>query len=182
MKVKHSKKEILFIDPHGMDKIDEGFVLHPYQLKYANIIEKESFDEVFIDNTPSSMLTHKSFFYIYKLLKKHGKVEILVSQHISVLQDLDAEEIESNAKLAGFASIDTLIHEQFDDRIDDFKNGPKDNKEVVDATRQYCQQNTNKSTKNEQYMREKMGLAKFFDESKQLGSKHTSTLKIIMLK
>ena len=59
MNIKKSKKEKLFIDPQGMDKIDDGFVLHPLQLKYANIIEKEAFDEVYIDNTPSSMLTHK---------------------------------------------------------------------------------------------------------------------------
>ena len=177
MNTKKGKKEKLFIDPEGMDKIDDGFVLHPHQLKYANIIEKEAFDEVYIDNTPSSMLTHKSFFYIYKLLKKHGKVEILVSQQISVLQDLDAEEIESNAKLAGFASIDTVKFEHYEDRINDFKDGPKAQIKI-EADNQYARS----KTRNEVYMKEKANLAEFFDERKKLGSKHLSTLKIIMLK
>lgn len=110
----NDKAEILFIDTDGFSKLDQGMVLHPEQLKYATKIEKESFDKVYIHNTPSFMLSHKYFFYINKLLRKKGKVEILVSQKISVLQDLDAEEIVSNGKLAGFTTVETDIYERFE--------------------------------------------------------------------
>ena len=69
-----SKLEILFIDPSGMERISEGMVLHPDQLKWANKIQKESFDEVYIFNTPSNMLSAKSFLSLYKLLRPRGKV------------------------------------------------------------------------------------------------------------
>lgn len=109
-----NKRETLFINTEILESLEDGMCLHPLQLKYANKIEKNSFDDVFIKNTPSSMLSHKSFFYINKLLKERGKVEIIVSQKISVLQDLDSQEIESNAKLAGFVSIETDNFEHFE--------------------------------------------------------------------
>jgi hypothetical protein len=108
-----SKLDILFIDTSGMERISEGMVLHPEQLKWANKIQRESFDEVYVFNTPSNMLSAKSFLGLYKLLRPRGKLEVIVAQKILVLQDLDAQEIESNAKLAGFGNIEVENHERF---------------------------------------------------------------------
>lgn len=107
------KEEILIIDNDINTHIDDYFVVHPEQLKYLNKINIESFDVVKINNTPSSLLSHKVFFHLHKLLRKNGRIEILVSQKITVLQDLDAEEIEANSKLGGFSTIDTRNYERF---------------------------------------------------------------------
>ncbi len=107
------KEEILIIDNDINTHIDDYFVIHPEQLKYLTKINNDSFDVVKINNTPSSILSHKVFFNIHKLLRKNGRVEVLVSQKITVLQDLDAEEIEANSKLGGFSTIDSRNYERF---------------------------------------------------------------------
>lgn len=107
------KEEILIIDNDINTHIDDYFVIHPEQLKYLTKINNDSFDVVKINNTPSSILSHKVFFNIHKLLRKNGRVEVLVSQKITVLQDLDAEEIEANSKLGGFSTIDSRNYERY---------------------------------------------------------------------
>lgn len=101
-------------------KSDEVFVLHPNQLHWADKLKPDSFDGIKIFNTKSHDLTQRSLFYLNRALKNGNNLEVLVSQQISVLQDLDAQEIESNAKLAGFVNIETNNYERFhrEDGID----------------------------------------------------------------
>ena len=104
--------DILVIDS-TQERSDLGFVVHPSQLKWASKFDKESFDGIQIHNTSSDYLTHKSFFHLHRILKKNGQLIVVVNQKISVLQDLDAQEIESNAKLGGFSAIDIENFEKF---------------------------------------------------------------------
>jgi hypothetical protein len=55
-----------------------------------------------------------------KILKPNSIVEVFVDQPISVMQALDASEIEANAKLAGFVDIQQHEIEYF------VKDGDKD--------------------------------------------------------
>ncbi len=106
-------EEILIIDPENNYNSEDGFHVLPSQLSWLKVIQKNSFDRVIIRNTPSSILSHKIFFYINKLLKQNCICEVYVSQKIGVLQDLDAQELESNAKLGKFVSIENSPYEKF---------------------------------------------------------------------
>ncbi len=59
-------------------------------------------------------------FNILQVLKKNCTLEILVDQAITVMQDLDAAELETNAKLAGFSSVQQKKYERW------VKEGEKD--------------------------------------------------------
>ncbi len=106
-------EEVLIIDPENNYNPEDGFHVFPSQLCWLKVIQKNSFDKVIIRNTPSSVLSHKYFFYINKLLKQNCICEVYVSQKIGVLQDLDAQELESNAKLGKFVSIENSPYEKF---------------------------------------------------------------------
>ena len=60
-----------------------------------------------LDNTKTEFLRAKGFFNLAKCLKSKGTLEIIVDQPIAVMQNLDAGEIEANAKLGGFIDINT---------------------------------------------------------------------------
>jgi hypothetical protein len=110
--------EVLIVDTEIQNyKPQDGFVIHPSQLIWADKLKKNAFDAVKIFNTKSHDLTQKNLFHLNRALKANGTLEVLVSQKISVLQDLDSQEIESNAKLAGFVNIETNNYERFQ-RID----------------------------------------------------------------
>ena len=73
----------------------------------AITFESNTFDKIFINNTKTELLRAKGFFNLAKSLKSKGTLEIIVDQPIAVMQNLDAVEIESNAKLGGFTDIVT---------------------------------------------------------------------------
>jgi len=58
-----------------------------------------------VRNTPSANIKSLGFFYLAKALKANSLLEIYVDQPITVMQSLDASELEANAKLAGFVDI-----------------------------------------------------------------------------
>jgi hypothetical protein len=106
--------DVLIVDEIGTYKPEDGFHVLPSQLCWLNKIEKKSFDMAVIRNTPSSYLTKTALYNILKLLKQDCICEVYISQKISVLQDLDAQEIESNAKLAKFSTVESSIYEKFE--------------------------------------------------------------------
>ena len=104
-------KRILYVDSKdNHDKEDNCLVIHPSHLNMANVFEANTFDIIYINNTKTEMLRAKGFFNLAKCLKSNGKLEIIVDQPIAVMQNLDAGEIEANAKLGGFTNI---INENF---------------------------------------------------------------------
>ena len=105
-------KRILYIDhknPH--EKEEDCLVIHPSHINKADTFESNTFDKIFINNTKTELLRAKGFFFFFKCLKPKGTLEIIVDQPIAVMQNLDAGEIEANAKLGGFVNIDTTNHE-----------------------------------------------------------------------
>lgn len=103
----------LIIDTVGGYKPDEGFYIHPDQLHWLESFQKEVFETAIIKNTPCYYLTQRIMYLINRVIKREGSVDVLLCQKISVLQDLDASEIENNAKLGGFVCIETSNHERF---------------------------------------------------------------------
>ena len=109
MKRKVIKKQLtntLFVDTKDQH-LDEESVLaiHPNKIHWLSVFEKESFEKVLIKNTPTSSLKSLAFFFLAKVLKPNCLIEIFIDQPISVMQALDASEIEANARLAGFVDI-----------------------------------------------------------------------------
>ena len=101
-------KRILYVDPKdNHDKEDNCLVIHPSHLNMAVTFESNTFDKIFINNTKTELLRAKGFFNLAKSLKPKGTLEIIVDQPIAVMQNLDAGEIEANAKLGGFIDITT---------------------------------------------------------------------------
>ena len=101
-------KRILYIDPKdNHDKEDNCLVINPSHLNMADTFESNTFDKIFINNTKTEFLRAKGFFNLAKCLKSKGTLEIIVDQPIAVMQNLDAGEIEANAKLGGFIDIKT---------------------------------------------------------------------------
>ena len=101
-------KRILYIDPkNNHEKEDDCLVIHPAHLNKADTFESNTFDKIYINNTKTELLRAKGFFNLAKCLKPKGTLEIIVDQPIAVMQNLDAGEIEANAKLGGFIDINT---------------------------------------------------------------------------
>ena len=99
-------KRILFVDSKdNHDKEENCLVINPSHLNMASTFESNTFDKIYINNTKTELLRAKGSFNLAKSLKSGGILEIVVDQPIAVMQNLDAGEIEANAKLGGFINI-----------------------------------------------------------------------------
>lgn len=104
----------LYIDPKDLHlNEDDSLTVHPKKINMLSLLQKESFDHVVVQNVPTASLTSIGLFHVLQALKKNGIVEIFVEQPISVMQSLDAAEIETNAKLAGFVGIKQNNYEKW---------------------------------------------------------------------
>ena len=105
---------ILYVD--GLDaheKEKNAMVITPNHLNLADAFQKEVFDKVIVLNSKSDLLTGKAFFNLWRALKSGGTCEVIVDQPISVMQQLDAGEIEANGKLGGFNNISQVPYETY---------------------------------------------------------------------
>jgi hypothetical protein len=119
--VKKQETKTVIIDGKSQHLDDEDVLaIHPNKAHWLANFEKESFDKVVIMNSPTSALKSLAFFFMAKILKPSSILEVFVDQPISVMQALDASEIEANAKLAGFVDIQQHEIETF------HKEGDKD--------------------------------------------------------
>ena len=101
-------RRILYVDTKDThDKENDCIVINPNHLNMVDTFESNIFDKIFINNTKTELLRAKGFFNLAKCLKPKGTLEIVVDQPIAVMQNLDAGEIEANAKLGGFVEIKT---------------------------------------------------------------------------
>lgn len=98
--------KILYIDPLNQYESDKNILsIHPSKMHWLLKFEKGTFDKAIVKNTDLNYLKSISLFRIGQAVKKGGLVEVLVFQPISVMQDLDAAEVEANGKLAGFVDV-----------------------------------------------------------------------------
>ena len=101
-------KRTLYVDGQDNHSEEENCIsIHPAHLNCVDAFDKEAFNKVVIQNSPAEFLKAKGLFYIYRTLVDGGVCEIIVDQPIMIMQDLDANEIEANCKLAGFNDINT---------------------------------------------------------------------------
>lgn len=81
------------------------FHLHPQKIQQVECLAEGFFEGAVVKNTATDVLTSKYLFNIYKVLKSNKALEIFLDQPISVMQEFDCKQIESNGKLAGFNNI-----------------------------------------------------------------------------
>lgn len=81
------------------------FHLHPQKIQQVECLAEGFFEGAVVKNTATDVLTSKYLFNIYKALKSNKALEIFLDQPISVMQEFDCKQIESNGKLAGFNNI-----------------------------------------------------------------------------
>ena len=105
---------VLYVD--GLDaheKEKNAMVITPNHLNLADAFQKEVFDKVIVLNSKSDLLTGKAFFNLWRALKSGGVCEVVVDQPISVMQQLDAGEIEANGKLGGFSIVTSSPYDTY---------------------------------------------------------------------
>ena len=108
---------ILYVDSQDShEKEKNAMVITPSHLNLADAFQKEVFDKIIIQNSKSDYLTGKGFFNLWRTLKSGGVCEVIVEQPITVMQQLDAGEIEANGKLGGFNNIETTPYETYVNR------------------------------------------------------------------
>ena len=102
------EESTLYVDSINNHSNEENCIsVHPSHLNYIDAFDKEAFNKIIIKNSPLKYLKAKGLFNINRALKSGGICEIIVDQSIMIMQDLDANEIEANCKLAGFNDINT---------------------------------------------------------------------------
>ena len=105
---------ILYVDGlEAHEKENNAIVITPNHINLADAFQKEVFDKIIIQNSKSEFLTGKAFFNLCRTLKSGCICEVIVEQPIAVMQQLDAGEIEANAKLGGFNKIETNPYETY---------------------------------------------------------------------
>ena len=99
-------QKLLIVDSIDSHDGEEGvMVVHPAHLSAVENFAKASFDRCIIAHSPAQYLRAIALFNIAKCLKSGAICEIIIYQPLSVLQDLDAGQIEAYARLAGFKDI-----------------------------------------------------------------------------
>ncbi len=105
---------ILYVDGlEAHEKENNAMVITPNHINLADAFQKEVFDKIIRQNSKSEFLTGKAFFNLCRTLKSGCICEVIVEQPIAVMQQLDAGEIEANAKLGGFNKIETNPYETY---------------------------------------------------------------------
>ena len=105
---------ILYVDGlEAHEKENNAMVITPNHINLADAFQKEVFDKIIIQNSKSEFLTGKAFFNLCRTLKSGCICEVIVEQPIAVMQQLDAGEIEANAKLGGFNKIEINPYETY---------------------------------------------------------------------
>ncbi len=105
---------ILYVDSlESHEKEKNCMVINPIHLNLADAFQKEAFDKIIIQNSKSEYLTGKAFFNLCRTLKSKCVCEVIVEQPIAVMQQLDAGEIEANAKLVGCNKIETNPYDTY---------------------------------------------------------------------
>lgn len=110
-KKKDIKKEerlqnILIIDSEDTYKEkDNIFYIHPSHLNMLKSISNNQFTSVTIKNSKVDEISSFVLMNLFGKIKVGGKVEMIIYQPISIMQEYDAKEIEANALYAGFIDI-----------------------------------------------------------------------------
>ena len=86
---------------------DNIMYILPDNLSSIKFIEGNTFDSAIIKDCKVPSLTSLVLSYIFRAMKPEGKVEIVISQPMLVMQSLDSKQIEAHAEHVGFENIST---------------------------------------------------------------------------
>ena len=84
---------------------DNIFYIHPSHLNMLKSISNNQFTSVTIKNSKVDEISSFVLMNLFGKIKVGGKVEMIIYQPISIMQEYDAKEIEANALYAGFIDI-----------------------------------------------------------------------------
>ena len=79
----------------------------PDNLSSIKFIESNTFDSATIKDCNVNSLTSLCLSYIFRAMKPEGRVEIIISQPMAVMQTLDSKQIEAHCEHVGFEDIST---------------------------------------------------------------------------
>ncbi len=79
----------------------------PDNLSSIKFIESNSFDSATIKDCNVNSLNSLILSYIFRAMKPEGRVEIIISQPMAVMQTLDSKQIEAHCEHVGFEDIST---------------------------------------------------------------------------
>ena len=86
---------------------DNIMYIIPDNLSSIKFIESNIFDSAIIKDCKVTSLNSLVLSYIFRAMKPEGKVEIVISQPMLVMQSLDSKQIEAHAEHVGFENIST---------------------------------------------------------------------------
>ena len=86
---------------------DNIMYILPENLSSIKFIESNIFDSAIIKDCKVTSLNSLVLSYIFRAMKPEGKVEIVISQPMLVMQSLDSKQIEAHAEHVGFENIST---------------------------------------------------------------------------
>jgi hypothetical protein len=96
----------LIIDSEDTYKdLENVFYIHPSHLNMLKSISNNQFTSVTIKNSKVDEISSFVLMNLFGKIKVGGKVEMIIYQPISIMQEYDAKEIEANALYAGFIDI-----------------------------------------------------------------------------
>ena len=93
----------------GNDPINGENIMYilPENLSSIKFVESNTFDSAIIKDCKVSSITSLSLSYIFRAMKPDGRVEIIISQPMTVMQSLDSKQIEAHCEHVGFEDIST---------------------------------------------------------------------------
>ena len=80
------------------------FIL-PENLSSIKFLEANTFDLATIKDCKITTITSLALSYIFRAMKPEGRVEIIISQPMAVMQTLDSKQIEAHCEHVGFEDI-----------------------------------------------------------------------------
>lgn len=97
-----------------LDKVDSVVYFHNKRMIQLFNIREKTFDSVLIRNTSVEDITSLALKYIAMSMKVDSNLTVVIENPLTVMQIHDAKQIEANAVLAGFASIEIVDYEEED--------------------------------------------------------------------
>ena len=93
----------------GNDPVSGENIMYilPENLSSTKFIESNTFDSATIKDCKVTSITSLALSYIFRAMKPDGRVEIVISQPMTVMQSLDSKQIEAHCEHVGFEDIST---------------------------------------------------------------------------
>ena len=111
-----SKEECELIISKNPAEGENTMYITPSNLSSLKFLSSNTFDYCLIKDCPVSSITSLCLSQIFRIMKYQSRIEILVSQPMSVMQALDSKQIEAHCEHVGFAKISTEDAKYMDEK------------------------------------------------------------------